>query len=118
MNWAEYNKIPLEYKTAREIGLAAATLGAMVRRGLVETTASSPKLYRRINSPASRIYQLCEEYKQNQFILYKKDSKNGMLCTLSKNSIFDCYGTHYNLNGVNRIRFISQKNIINLEDEV
>lgn len=115
MNWAEYNKIPLEYKTAREIGLAAATLGAMARRGLLEVVNSSPKKYRRIKSVATRIYQLCEEHKKDFFILYKKDAKNGMLCTLSKDNITDCYGNVYNLKNINRIRFIKE-NIISLEE--
>ena len=50
MDWEKYNKVPETFATAREIGLAAATLGAMARRGLVEVKDTSPKQYRKINS--------------------------------------------------------------------
>jgi hypothetical protein len=43
------DKIPEEFKTAREIGLAAASLGALARRGLVEVLDTTPKQYRRIS---------------------------------------------------------------------
>ena len=36
MDWEKYNKVTETFATAREIGVAAATLGAMARRGLVE----------------------------------------------------------------------------------
>ena len=48
MDWEKYNKVPEKFATAREIGLAAATLGAMARRGLVEVKDTSPKQYRKL----------------------------------------------------------------------
>ena len=50
MDWEKYNKVPEEFATAREIGLAAATLGAMARRGFIEVLNTSPKQYRRIDN--------------------------------------------------------------------
>ena len=47
MDWEKYEKVPAEFATAREIGLAAATLGAMARRGLVEVKDTTPKQYRK-----------------------------------------------------------------------
>lgn len=56
MDWKKYEQIPEEFATAREIGLAAATLGAMARRGFVEILDTSPKQYRKVNSPSVKIY--------------------------------------------------------------
>ena len=50
MDWEKYNKIPEEFATAREIGLAAATLMAMARRGFVEVKEGSPKKYKKSNN--------------------------------------------------------------------
>lgn len=106
------DKIPEEFKTAREIGLAAATLGALARRGLVEVLDTTPKQYRKINGSTTRIYQLCEENKADYdtfFSLYKKDKPIGMLCSIVNNTIVDCYGQKYDLTDVCRIEFRTRK---------
>lgn len=103
MDWEKYNQIPTEFATAREIGLAAATLAAMARRGLVEVLDSVPKQYRRIDSIAAKIYQLCEEnkkYYDTYFSLRKKDHDIGMLCSISNNTIVDCWGNKYDLTDI------------------
>ena len=61
----KYNLVPTEFKTASQIGLAAATLGAMVRRGLVEATNTSPKQYRKSSNPAAKLYILIEQNKDD-----------------------------------------------------
>ena len=81
MSLPNLDKIPEEFKTAREIGLAAASLGALARRGLVEVLDTTPKQYRRVSGSAARVYQLCEENKSDYdtyFSLYKKDKKIGI----------------------------------------
>ena len=108
MDWEKYNKIPEEFATAREIGLAAATLGAMARRGFVEVLDSTPKQYRRSHNPAIKIYQLCEENAEDYdtyFTLRKKDQALGMLCSISNNTIVDCWGNPYPLENVCKVEF-------------
>jgi hypothetical protein len=103
MDWAKYNQVPTEYATASQIGLAAATLGAMARRGFVEVLDTKPKQYRRINSPAVRIYELLDTNKddyQDYFTLFKKDAPYGMLCSLRNSEVIDCWGNKYDLTNV------------------
>lgn len=107
MDWKKYNQVPLEFATASAIGLAAATLGAMERRGLVESKATKPKQYRRIENPSIKIYQLLEENKNDFdefFMLKKKDARYGMLCSLKKGTIMDCWGKEYDLTDVNYLQ--------------
>ena len=108
MDWEKYNKIPEEYATAREIGLAGATLGAMARRGFVDVLETSPKQYRKSNNPAIKIYLLCEENAKDYdtyFTLRKKNEPLGMLCSISNNVIVDCWGNPYPLENICKIEF-------------
>jgi hypothetical protein len=108
MDWEKYNLIPEEFKTAREIGLAAATLGAMARRGMVEVKNTTPKQYRKLNSNIMKIYYLCEVYADQYdtyFGVYKENEKVGMLCSLSNGTVLDCEGNPYDLNNVVALRF-------------
>lgn len=116
MDWNKYNQVPEEFATAREIGLAAATLGAMARRGLVEARDTSPKQYRRINTPAAQVYLLCEQYKNDfdtYFTLRKTNEPLGMLCSISNNIVVDCWGNPYDLNNVCKIEFRTKSFEIN-----
>lgn len=108
MDWNKYELVPLEFATASEIGLAAATLGAMARKGLVEVQEGRPKRYRKLNNSVARIYQLCEENKDDfdtYFTLRKKDEPLGMLCSISGSSIVDCWGKAYDLTNVCKVEF-------------
>lgn len=108
MDWSKYEQVPAEFATASEIGLAAATLGAMARRGLVEVEDGKPKRYRKSNGPAAKIYQLCDENKKDYdtyFTLRKSTERLGMLCSISNNVIVDCWGNPYDLTNVNKIEF-------------
>ena len=100
MDLTKYNKVPTEFATAKEIGLAAATLGALARRGLVEVLDTTPKQYRRIENPAIKIYQLYEQNKCDFFVLYKKNENIGMLCSMSNGDVVDCWGKKYDLTNV------------------
>lgn len=112
MDWEKYNKIPEEFATAREIGLAAATLMAMARRGFVEVKEGSPKKYKKSNNPSIKIYMLCEQNKDDYdtyFTLRKSTEKLGMLCSISNNTVVDCWGNPYDLTNVNRVEFRTKK---------
>ena len=108
MDWKQYDKVPEEFATAKQIGLAAATLGAMARRGFVEILDTSPKQYKKSNNPAIKIYQLCEENKDDydtHFTLRKSTEALGMYCSIANNTIVDCWGQPYDLTNVNKIEF-------------
>lgn len=102
------NLVSTEYRTASQIGLPAATLGALARRGMIEVLDTVPKQYRKKSGNISKIYTLIEQNKDDfdtYFCLRKKDRKIGMLCSYSKNTILDCWGKPYDLTDVNRIDF-------------
>ena len=105
MDWNKYNQVPLEYATASAIGLAAATLGAMERRGFVESKPTKPKQYRRVITPQVRVYQLLDEHRADfyeYFTLRKEGAPYGMLCSLDKSGdVLDCWGEKYDLTNVN-----------------
>ena len=100
--------VPTEYKTASQIGLPAATLGALARRGMVEILDTVPKQYRKAPGNIAKIYLLIEQNKDDfdtYFSLTKSDRKIGMLCSFSKNTVLDCWGKPYDLTNVIRIDF-------------
>lgn len=101
-------KVTTEFQTASQIGLPAATLGALARRGMIEVLDTVPKQYRKVSGNISKIYTLIEQNKDDfdiYFCLRKSDKKVGMLCSFSKNTILDCWGKPYDLTGVCRIDF-------------
>ena len=95
MDWSKYLAIPTtEYRTAKEIGMAPATLMAMGKRKLVEVQDTTPKRYRRINSTAAKIYYLCEKYAEQYdtyFGLHSEGEKYGMLCSIINNTVCNCW---------------------------
>lgn len=100
--------VSTEYKTASQIGLPAATLGALARRGMIEVLDTTPKQYRKVLGNIAKIYLLIEQNKDDYdtyFCLRKSDRKIGMLCSFSKNTVLDCWGNPYDLTNVNRIDF-------------
>ena len=112
MDYSKYNQVPTEPATAAQIGLAAATLSAMARRGLVEVIPGKPNKYRRIDNPTIRIHQLLEENKDDFdefFTLRKKNAKLGMLCYIKGGEVVDCWGKRYDLTDVIRIEFRTKK---------
>ena len=117
MDWNKYKQIPEEFATASEIGIAAATLGAMARRGFVEVLDTVPKQYKRIGGKVVEIYQAYEKNKKDLFvdtffILYKENQELGMICSMINGTVVDCWGKAYKLNDVNKIVFKSKEVII------
>ncbi len=101
-------KVTTEFQTASQIGLPAATLGALARRGMIEVLDTVPKQYRKVPGNISKIYTLIEQNKddfETYFTLRKAGRKIGMLCSFSKNMVLDCWGNPYDLTDVNRIDF-------------
>ena len=108
MDWEKYNKVPIEFATAKEIGLPAATLSAMARRGLVEVKNSVPKQYRRLAGTAVKILLLCEEHKEDYdkyFTLWKTGQSLGMYCYISNGTVYDCWDNKYDITDVYKIGF-------------
>lgn len=102
--------VSTEYKTASQIGLPAATLGALARRGLIDVLDTVPKQYRKASGNIARIYSLIEENKDDYdtyFILTKSTERLRMLCSFSKsrNVVLDCWGNPYDLSNVVKIEF-------------
>ena len=110
MDWKKYMMVPADrYATAAEIGVAAATLGAMARRGFVEVADTKPKQYKKVDNPAINVYRLCEEHAKEFdtfFTVYKTGAKLGMFCSMSSSGdVLDCWGNKYDLTGVCKVRF-------------
>ena len=109
MDWTKYNQVPEDWATASAIGLASATLGAMERRGFVESKPTKPKQYRRVVTPQVTIYRLIDENKADVgdwFLVRKAGAPYGMYCSLDKSGdVLDCYGKKYDLSDVNYIKF-------------
>ena len=96
MNWNIYLKIPTKtFVTAKEIGLAPATLIAMGKKNLIEIKEGNPNTYRRINSVAAKAYYLCEKHAneyETYFTMHNPNRPYGMLCSIIGGTICDCWG--------------------------
>lgn len=88
---------------ASELGVAPATMTAMVNRGLVEKTDTSPRKYHKISSVLTTVLSILKNYNVEFFGLQKEGAAIGMLCYLDKERIMDCWGNPYDLTGVNRL---------------
>ena len=89
--------------TAVELGVAPASMTAMVNRNLVERTASTPRKYRRLANPQVAILDILSGFDFEFFTLYKRNQPIGMLCYLEKEKVMDCWGKPYDLTDVNRL---------------
>ena len=109
LDWTKYNQVPTEYATASAIGLAAATLGAMERRGFVESKPTKPKQYRRVVTPQVLVYKYIDENRSDFgefFTIRKTGEKLGMLCSIGADGdVKDCWGHKYDLTGACKIEF-------------
>ena len=92
--------------TAKELGVAPATMTALVNRNLVvKDDSCSPKKYLKINNPLCQIIEIIEQEKalDKYFTLYKKDEKLGMFCIIKNDKVLDCWDNPYDLNNVYKL---------------
>ena len=113
MDWLKYLALPTtKYVTAKEAGLAPATLVAMGKKNLVEVKEGSPNTYRRINSVAAKAYYLCEKHANEYgtyFTMYNPNRPYGMFCSIIGGTICDCWGKVLPLTGYTIIQFGKRK---------
>ena len=89
--------------TAKEVNLSAATLGAMIRRNLVEADKStSPYRYRikETMGEYQKIVQLARELDTDLISLKRSSEHLGMMCQVKQGLIYDCWGNKYDVTGV------------------
>ena len=102
MDLKKYEQIPTEFATAKEIGLSAQTLAAVVRRGMAEVQSGSPNKYRKIENSSIKVYNFLDKNKNKfdqYFTIYKEGEPLGMLCSLIGGEVADCWGKKYDLKG-------------------
>lgn len=86
--------------TATELGVAAASLTAMSKRGLVEVIKGKPNRYKKKSSVLPKILSILSQEQPEFFTLYSDKNSIGMLCSLKKNQIVDCWGNPYSIDGI------------------
>ena len=91
---------PNTWFTAKELGVAPASMTAMKNRNLVAVKDTSPKTYCRITSSAAVLAFLLEKYKSEltDFIgIHRRNEKLAMLCSIKNGKVFDCCGNLYDI---------------------
>ena len=88
--------------TAKEIDLSSATLRAMERRQLVEVDRTvSPHRYRvKGIGVHQKIIQLAQELDTDLISLKRSSEPLGMMCQVKQGLIYDCWGSQYDVTGV------------------
>ena len=92
-----------KWYTASELGMYAASMTAMVRRGLVEDLNCRPKKYRKKENKLIKILNCLRNFDYEFFTLYREGQSIGMLCSLDKERVLDCWEKLYDLTNVNRL---------------
>ena len=64
-----------KWYTAKELGMAAASMSAMVRRGLVVDRAGKPKQYKKMANMLVKILEILKDKDFEYFTLFKTDRK-------------------------------------------
>lgn len=95
--------------TASELGLAAASATAMVRRGLIEAKNCKPKKYHKIKNILVDIISIVGNFDSKYFVLYKENKTIGMLCSLKNERVLDCWEKPYDIAGVNVLEIKNQR---------
>lgn len=94
-----------EWISAKELGVAPASMTAMVRRNMVEATNTSPKKYRRIVSPNFVLFLLYEHMPREFVGIQLAGEELDMLCTIKNGKVYDCWGEPYDIATAVRARF-------------
>ena len=92
-----------KWYTAKELGMAAASMSAMVRRGLVVDRTGKPKQYKKTVSTLAKILEVLKDKEFEYFVLYKTDRQLGMLCSLKNEQVLDCWEKPYDLTNVYKL---------------
>lgn len=93
-----------KWLTAKEIGVAPATMTAMVRRNMVEASNTSPRKYRRLMTP-NVVLEFLLSYLPCEFAgIYSEGEEIGMLCTVKNGRVFDCWGEPYDISTAIKVR--------------
>jgi hypothetical protein len=92
-----------QWYTAAELGMAAASMTAMVRRGLVQDKNCRPKKYMKIANPLVKILDILKDKEFEYFTLYKAGRDLGMLCSLKNERVLDCWEKPYDISGAYKL---------------
>lgn len=89
---------------ASELGVAAQTLTAMIRRNLVEKMDGKPNKYRKLpETVAAKILKILDKHPAAFFTLWRGLEEIGMLCSMKNGIVLDCWEQPYDLTGISRI---------------
>ena len=83
--------------TASQLGVAAASLTAMSKRGMVEVIDGKPKKYRKVFSPLSKILEAVQGRTSDYFFLHKEDCCGTERCSEKRQNDADddfCHIAH------------------------
>lgn len=87
--------------TAKEWGTSAATLCAIVKRGYMSKTNTSPAVYTKLSAAANylraMVWLMRHPNEGNYIDLYRSNEKLGMLCRVVDHDIVDCYDQLYDM---------------------
>lgn len=95
-----------ERYNASSLGVAGATMTAMVKRGYVIKFDGKPASYQKTvkGSQYSRIWGYIESSpKQEYYSFLKKGERYGMLCRIKGNDIYDCYDKLYSIDDITHV---------------
>ena len=98
---------PDTWFTAKELGVAPATMTAMKNRNLVKVKDTSPKQYCRIASTAAVLAFLLERHKKdltNYIDIHLRGERLCMLCSVKNGKVYDCWDNPYDITTADRVR--------------
>ena len=106
--------------TARDLGVAPATMTAMVNRNMVEKIVGRPCRYRKAESNCmQRLDSLLRSNGSEYFVVWLKGKEIGMMCRYKNGILYNCWDEKWNefvssiqyiklFNHSNRIDFMKQ----------
>ena len=89
--------------TAKDLGVAPATMTALVNRNLaIKDDSCSPKKYLKVNNVLLKIIEIVEQEKSanKYFTLYKTNEELGMFCSIKNDKVLDCWDNSYDISNV------------------
>lgn len=98
---------PDTWFTAKELGVAPASMTAMKNRNLVKVKDTTPKQYCRIASTAAVLAFLLEKYKieaTNYIGIHQYGEPLAMLCSVKNGKVYDCWDNPYDITNADWVR--------------